>query len=244
MNIMDVKEFVKNYQEAFGNVAPLPFAFWYSDAAAAQTKKIGGCFFKGFQSLNDETEQALSLCLENIGCGGGKFYTGFTDMPEQVPEFVSLKEKYVKTPEMFREYKEKLVVPRAEKKYLNFKRIDKLENFSEIEGLLFFASPDILSGLTCWAFFDNSSDGAVSTPFGSGCSTVVTQTINENRRGGRRTFIGFFDPSVRPHFDANILSFTIPMSRFKEMYQTIKDTCLFGTHAWAAMQKRINGDKN
>ncbi len=34
---------------------------------------------------------------ENIGCGGGKFYTGFTEMPERVPTFVSLKEKYKQT---------------------------------------------------------------------------------------------------------------------------------------------------
>ena len=36
----------------------------------------------------------VSLNADVIGCGGGKFYTGFTDMPERVPTFVSLKEKY------------------------------------------------------------------------------------------------------------------------------------------------------
>lgn len=39
----------------------------------------------------------ISLNAENIGCGGGKFYTGFTEMPEHVPTFVSLKEKYKQT---------------------------------------------------------------------------------------------------------------------------------------------------
>ena len=42
----------------------------------------------------------ISLNAETIGCGGGKFYTGFTDMPEHVPTFVSLKERYKQTPEM------------------------------------------------------------------------------------------------------------------------------------------------
>ena len=44
--------------------------------------------------------KTVSLSNETITCGGGKFYTGFTEMPERVPGFVSLKEKYKKTPEM------------------------------------------------------------------------------------------------------------------------------------------------
>ena len=40
--------------------------------------------------------------------------------------------------------------------------------------------------------------------------------VNENRRGGHRAFLGFFDPSARPYVESNVLSFTIPMSRFKD----------------------------
>ena len=42
----------------------------------------------------------ILLFAETIGCGGGKFYTGFTEMPEHVPTFVSLKERYKQTPQM------------------------------------------------------------------------------------------------------------------------------------------------
>ena len=51
--------------------------------------------------------------------------------------------------------------------------------------------------------------------------------------------MGFFDPSVRPHFEAELLSFTIPMSRFKEMYHTMRESCLFDTHAWSKLKERI-----
>ena len=68
-----------------------------------------------------------------------------------------------------------------------------------MEGILFFATPDMLSGLATWAFFDNNADDAVSCIFGSGCSSVVAQAVKENRTGGRRTFIGLLDPSVRPY---------------------------------------------
>ena len=79
----------------------------------------------------------ISLNAENIGCGGGKFYTGFTEMPERVPTFVSLKEKYKQTPEMVIDFIQQIGVPRTENKYLHFARIDKVESLEEIEGVVF-----------------------------------------------------------------------------------------------------------
>lgn len=234
---MTVNEFIQNYKEAFGNGAELPIAFWYSDVALRTTSKIGGCFFKGMEDVRKGT--SVSLNADVIGCGGGKFYTGFIDMPDTIPNFVSLKEKYKCTPDMVREFIEGIGVPRAEKTFINFMRLDQLGSFDGVEAILFLATPDVLSGLTTWAFFDNNREDAVVSTFGSGCSAVVTQPIQENRRGGKRTFLGFFDPSVRPHFEANVLSYTIPMSRFTEMCDTIRDSCLFGTHAWGKIRNRI-----
>ena len=212
---MEVKVFIDNYREAFGEKTELPIVFWYSDTPLADTEKINGCFFKGLKTVREGNP--ISLNAEVIGCGGGKFYTGFTEMPERVPNFVSLKERYKKTPEMVVEFIEQLGVSLTNRKYLNFVRIDRVETFDKVEGILFLATPDILSGLTTWAYFDNNSEDAVTSMFGSGCSAVVTNAVIENSRGGKRTFIGLFDPSVRPHVEANILSFVIPISRFKEM---------------------------
>ena len=95
------------------------------------------------------------------------------------------------------------------------------------------------SGLVTWAFFDNNSPEAISTPFGSGCSATITQAVNENRRGGHRAFLGFFDPSARPYVESNVLSFTIPMSRFKEMCEMMR-ICSLDTHAWGKIKARID----
>ena len=131
-------------------------------------------------------------------------------------------------------------VQRSSLPYLHFARIDRLTSFEKVEGLLFLATPDILSGLITWTFFDNNNPDAVSTPFGSGCSSTITLTVNENRQGGHRTFLGFFDPSVRPYVESNLLSLTIPMSRFKTMYQIMRNSSLCETHAWAKIKTRIN----
>ena len=234
---MDIKEFLLNYRQAFGSKASLPLLFGYSDKPIANTEKIGGCFFKGLQAARDG--QPVSLSADVIGCGGGKLYTGFSDIPERVPGFVSLKEKYKKTPEMVVDYVNGLGMNRAEKPYLNFIRIDKAESFEGIEGIFFYATPDMLSGLCGWAFFDINEPDAVVSQFGSGCSTVVSMTVVENARQGHRCFIGLLDPSVRPWVGKDELSFTIPFSRFTQMMETMKDCFLFDSHAWQKMKARL-----
>ena len=114
-----------------------------------------------------------------------------------------------------------------------------LSAWTKNEGLLFFATPDILSGLCAWAFYDNNDADAVTTLFGSGCSTVVATAVRENRLKGKRTFIGLFDPSARPYVGPDELSFVIPASRFTSMYDTMRQSCLFGTHAWNKVKTRI-----
>lgn len=234
---MRIEEFIENYREAFGGTAQLPLLFGYSDSPVAATERIGGCFFKGLQAARDGLP--VSLSAEVIGCGGGKLYTGFADMPEHVPGFVSLKEKYKQTPEMVVDYVNRLEMKRAVKPYLNFVRIDKAETWEGFEGVLFFATPDMLAGLCGWAFFDNNEPDAVVSQFGSGCSTVVSMTVVENTKQGHRCFLGLFDPSVRPWVGKNELSFTIPYCRFVTMLETMKDCFLFDSHAWEKVKQRL-----
>ena len=135
---MDIHTFIGNYREAFGQQAELPIVFWYSDQPEAPAEKVNGCFFKSMAQVRNG--KIISLNAETIGCGGGKFYTGFTDMPEHVPGFVSLKEKYKKTPDMVVDFIQELQVPKAEKAYLHFARIDKIGSFDKAEGILFLAT--------------------------------------------------------------------------------------------------------
>lgn len=235
---MDIQNFIQDFKEAFGESAELPVVFWYSDILEGEAEKTNGCFFKAMKTARDGN--TISLNAETIGCGGGKFYTGFTEMPVHVPNFVSTKERYKETPGMVTDFIQQIGVPRTENKYLHFARIDKVEDLNNKEGVMFIANPDMLSGLTTWSFFDNNAEDGVVSTFGSGCSATVTQATIENRKGGRRTFIGFFDPSVRPYFEPDKLSFTIPMSRFKEMCQTMRRSCLFDTHAWGKIKERMN----
>ena len=160
--LMEIKTFIANYKAAFGENTELPIVFWYSDTLENQTEKINGCFFKDMRKVREG--HTVSLNADVIGCGGGKFYTGFTDMPERVPTFVSLKEKYKEMPEMVIEYIDRLGVTKTENRYLHFARMDKVDSLDLIEGVLFLATPDILSGLVTWACYDNNSLSHNSVP--------------------------------------------------------------------------------
>lgn len=162
-------------------------------------------------------------------------------MPERVPLFVSETEHYKETPEQVRTYVESLGIEITDRPYLNFVRVDKLESWDGVEVVVFFATPDTLSGLCTWAFYDNDAEDAVVTKFASGCAAVVSFATVENRKGGRRCFLGMFDPSVRPLVPKDELSFAVPMSRFAEMLATMPHSALF-EHAFSVVRRRINGE--
>lgn len=241
---MDAKEFASAYGEAFGPAAGLPLLFWYSDGPVRAVPKVEGCFFKALAEAREGS--AVSLNAANIGCGGGKFYTGLWHRwPPFVPAFVSQKEHYKQTPEMVLEFIGRLGVPEASGAWLNFARIDTpqaAEAFGTADGALFFVTPDILSGLVSWAVYDNNADDAVCVPF-----RVGMQRRRDAGPCGRTAGAdaasswALFDPSVRPWVDASELGFVAPMSRLREMCGTMRASCLFGTHAWNKVRVRING---
>lgn len=236
---MKATDLIQKLQIAFGEQVELPLAFWYSDIPEPTPQRVNGCYFKALDATRKGTP--ITLDAETVGCMGGKYYTGFSKFPEKmIPNFVSTKERYKQTPEMVTDFALGIGHPLAEKPYLHFARIDTLDTLDHAEGILFFATPDVLSGLITWALFDTNQPDAITTPFGSGCSTTVAQVVAENRKGGKRIFLGLFDPSVRPYVEANVLSLSIPMSRMQEMFLTFEASSLVDTHAWNKVRARIN----
>ena len=140
---------------------------------------------------------------------------------------------------MVKDYVDALEITRTSEPYLNFVRVDKLSYWDDAEALIFFATPDMLSGLCTWAFYDNNSPDAVTTQFASGCASIITFAVKENQQNGRRCFLGMLDPSARLLVPENELTFTIPMSRCKEMLDTINDSALY-QKAFSALKRRIN----
>lgn len=233
---MTTHEFIAKYREAFSESTPLPVAFGYGDRAVTEVGRIPRCMVGAIRKVCDG--EPLTLSADNVLCGGGGLYTAFAPMPDRVPTFVSETEHYKQTAEQVKEQISRMDIRLSDKPYLNFVRMDRIDSLDGVEGILFFATPDVLSGLCSWAFYDNDADDAVCARFASGCCSIVTFTAKENAAGGRRCFIGMLDPSARPLVPKDELTFTIPACRFKEMTETMTQSALF-QKAYSVIRKRI-----
>ena len=58
---IDTKQFISLYREAFGENAPLPIVFYYSNEAAATPVKTGGCMFKQIVKAKEGENIAKTL---------------------------------------------------------------------------------------------------------------------------------------------------------------------------------------
>ena len=238
---MKPEEFVKAYAEAFGADTQLPIAFGFSEEPLIAPKEGLRCIMGLFPKVRKG--EAVTLADKFLGCGGGTVYMGTGELVDRIPHFVSDIEHYQQTPQMVRDYVEGLHIVPAPKQYINFQRVDSLKSWDGIEGLIFFAKPDVLSGLCAWAFFDDNTASAVITRFASGCASLITMAVSENRKtDGHSCFLGGFDPSARIMMPAEELTFVIPAVRLGKMLQTMRDTCLFDTPAWGKIRQRIENE--
>lgn len=238
---MDIKKFIEDYRQGFGLNAQLPLVFWYSQTPALEPTKLPRCYISALKNVIDG--EMLTLNEDNALCPGAKLYSGFALMQPNLPKFISGKELYKKDEILCEEMMSQFSNAEMKGKYLNFARIDKVDSLENKEGVIFFATPDILSGLVAWCHFDTNAPDAVCVPFGSGCSVITAQVVQENKLGGKRTFLGMFDPSARPCVEDNILTYSIPINRFEEMCETISETFLIKTtNDWQIVKNRINGE--
>lgn len=238
--MINIKSFIADLRKVFGEGIKLPIAVWRSEEQAGEIAAMPHCMFAAIPEL--EVGKILSFTKEKLHCGG-RLYCGFAPLNPGIPNFVSNVERYKRTPDMVREYIERLGIELTSKPYLNFARIDRLESFEDIEGIFFLASPDIIAGLCAWAFYDHNEQDAVTCAFASGCCATITNLVNENKSGGYRTFLGMMDISVRPYIGQNEQSFAIPFCRLEEMTKTLHECCLWEAPAWQKLKKRIGNEE-
>jgi hypothetical protein len=105
--------------------------------------------------------------------------------------------------------------------------------------VIFFATPDILSGLFTLANYDQSEPNSTFAPFGAGCGSIVYYPYIEKNAERPRAVIGMFDVSARPCVPSGVLTFSVPMIRFAVMI-TYMDESFLITDSWKKIQKRIN----
>ncbi len=106
------------------------------------------------------------------------------------------------------------------------------------EVVVFFASPDILSGLFTLTNYALESTDAVYTPFGSGCGTILTHPLKEAEKEKPRAVLGMFDVSASPMVEKDVLTLSMPYSVFLKLLENVSGSFL-ETESWKKVLQRI-----
>jgi uncharacterized protein (DUF169 family) len=240
-------ELWKQFQEALG-LRESPLGIYYSnDKPEGVTPKdgISGCMIGLLQHARKKGA-TVYFDKSHFGCPGGAYYMGFLESPRPNLEyFLSCGiqgemegERYVKTPELAKEFIVKRKPRPAPATYCVFKPIEKFQAQENPDVVVFFGEPDILSGLFTLTNYALESTDAVFTPFGSGCSTILTYPLKEAEKGQPRAILGMFDVSARPMVEKEILTFAMPFSAFLKLLENVSGSFL-QTESWKKVLGRI-----
>lgn len=247
---MDIElkdKFLKLWGKYF-NGADLPIVFYYTnEPTGTQIRKPSQahhCMLADL--LKARSGESIFFGADSFGCFGGRRYLGFGQ--EVMPNFEYFLscgipgklegERYKKTPEMVKEIMKKAPKFDAPAGFIVFKRWDMLEEMDDPDVVIFFAHPDVLSGLFTLANFDAVELNAAFSPFSAGCGSIVQYPYLEKESDNPKAVIGMFDVSARPFVHENVLSFAAPMNKFSIMIENMQESFLI-TGSWEKIQKRI-----
>lgn len=238
---LDLKEkFIKKWHTYFGN-EDLPITFFFTDERVQEQEIISKKWSCMLVKLNQVRKgRSISLSETSIGCDAALGYIGFDKVPSSVYDYLSIgAEKYKPTPEMIKSFVDQLEISPPQKKYLTFKRWDLLEVDDNPEVVIFFVKPDVLSGLFYLVQFDEYEVNTVITPMSTGCTSIITYPLAENRKEQPRSVLGLFEIESRAMFNENLLTLAIPMKKFEKIVNYMDETFLT-TKNWQKLKKRIN----
>jgi uncharacterized protein (DUF169 family) len=247
MNLLLRDQFLDRWNNYFPS-ADLPITFYYSENPTVAEPIPAGerphCLIAELGAVRKG--KSIYFDGATVPCMGGKRFLGFsTQIRPGFRYFLSCGiegeihgERYKKSPELVDQFMANQPTFEAPAKFIVFKRIDRLEQSDAPLAAVFFARPDVLSGLFTLANFDEAELDGVYAPFGAGCSSIVARTLVEAGRERPRAVLGMFDVTARPHVPADMLTFAVPWKKFETMIQNMDESFLT-TAAWGNVQKRI-----
>ncbi len=245
---MILKESFLNSWKTYFTGAELPFVFYYIEQEDFAEHVPASTTHQCIIGALSKVRRGVPLCFEtgSIGCFGGKKYLGFShDLKPNFEYFLSCGipgklegERYKKSPELVKEFLRTTKTFEAPAKYIVFKRFDQVMETDNPEAVIFFANPDVLSGLFTLTNYDEAGPNGVFCPFSAGCGSIVQYPYLENKESRPRAVIGMMDISARPYVPKDTLSFAVPMNKFISMVGNMDESFLI-THSWEKVKRRI-----
>ncbi len=191
---------------------------------------------------------AAFISAEEYGCVGGAYYcsmmqpyltfiehyvsTGFSGTPLHG-------ERFMPNPESMKNFLVKINPRKAPAKYCIFKPLSLFTNDREPEFVIFFARPEVLTGLFIQAVFTTGDIECVVSPFGAGCSNMLAWPVYYQQQGQEKAVIGGFDPSARKYMKPDELTFTVSWSLYGKMLSALPESMFNVDGEWKNIRKKI-----
>lgn len=192
---------------------------------------------------------AAYISPEEYGCVGGAYHcsmmkphlrfiehyvsTGFEGTPLDG-------ERYMPGPDAMREFMIKVNPRKAPATYCIFKPLSHFTDDDKPEFVVFFARPEVLSGLFTHAVFTTGDMECVTSPFGAGCTSIVGWPLYYKEQGLEKAVIGGFDPSARKFMKTDELTFTVPLSLYNKMLSTLPESMFNHGSSWQGVRKKVD----
>jgi uncharacterized protein (DUF169 family) len=181
------------------------------------------------------------------GCPGGSFYLGFhKPQLDSVLRYVSTGipgtsvhgERYLSSPEVARRFFTDIDARPAPARFCVFKPISQFATGERPELVTFFARGEVLEGLCNLAAFVTDDFEIVATPFGAGCSFMVTWPLHYLTQGRARAVLGCGDPSARKFMKPDEMTFTVPYVLYEAFLARWRESFV-ETDTWNMVKKKI-----
>ncbi len=199
--------------------------------------------------LARKKNSAAYISTEEYGCPGGVFYcsmmkpnlrfiehyvtTGFEGTPVHG-------ERYLPSPEAMRKFLDKVDPREPPAKYCIFKPLSHFSEDQKPEFVIFFARPEVLSGLFTQTTFTTGDVDSVASPFGAGCTNILSWPLYYKEQGKEKAVLGGFDPSARKFMKTDELTFTVPLSLYEKMLNALPESMFNVGDAWSIVRKKVN----
>ena len=198
--------------------------------------------------LARKKHRAAFISTEEYGCVGGVFYcsmmkpnlrfiehyvtTGFDGTPIHG-------ERYLPSPESMRKFLDQVNPRKAPAKYCIFKPLSLFAGGEEPEFVIFFARPEVLTGLFTHTAFTTGDVDCVAAPFGAGCTNMISWPLYYKEQGMDKAVLGGLDPSARKFMKTDEMTFTVSLSLYRKMLAALPESMFNVDGAWKEVRKKV-----
>lgn len=140
-------------------------------------------------------------------------------------------ERYIKSPELVKNFVEILPIKQNKEKYVVFKSLKDVDPESERpDVIIFLPTPDQLAALVILANFYREGNANVIIPQAAGCQSIGIYPLKEAESDNPKAVIGLVDLSarvnIRKQLGTNLMTFAVPFKMYEEMENNVEGSFL------------------